>query len=106
MSDAEKLRSLRAKMGIKQREAAEALGVCMQTYSRYETGNRPLPLKFIAKAANFFNVPISYFDEQVAMVGVGNKGYTIKNSENSDVLEVTAEEFEMLKGVLAAYRKG
>ena len=106
MNDGEKLRSLRTKMGIKQREAAESLGVCLQTYNRYETGNRPLPLKFIAKAANFYNVPVSYFDEQVAMVGIGNNGYIIKNTETSKILEVTAEEFKMLKGVLEAYRKG
>lgn len=104
MNDGKKLRYLRTQKGITQREAAEALGVCMQTYNRYENGNRPLQLKFIAKASKFYNVPPSYFDEQVAMVGIGNNGYTIKNTETSDVMEVTAEEFKMLKGVLDVYR--
>ena len=105
MNDAEKLRSLRLKKGIKQREAAEQLGVCMQTYSRYETGSRKLPLDFIAKAAKLYDVPISYFDEQISAVGIGNNGYYIKTTDTSEVLEVTADEFEMLRGVLAAYRK-
>ncbi len=104
MNDSEKLRFLRSKKGIKQREAAEALGVCLQTYSRYETGNRKLPLTFIAKAAKFYNVPISYFDEQISIVGIGNNGYTIKNTEISEVLEVTAEEFNAIKDFLKIYR--
>ena len=104
MNDAEKLRSLRLKKGIKQREAAEQLGVCMQTYSRYETGSRKLPLDFIAKAAKLYDVPISYFDEQISAVGIGNNGYYIKNSDSSEVIEVTGDEFEAVKQFLNIFR--
>ncbi len=104
MNTAEKLRSLRLKKGLKKTELAKALDISYQSYIRYEDGSRALPLKVVVGAAKFYDVPISYFDESFSISGIGDNGHTIKNTETSEILEVTADEFAMLKGVLEAFR--
>lgn len=100
----ELLFKLRTQNRFSKTKAANKLGISYSSYIRYEDGVRKPTLEVLLKACQVYNVPQSYFDIDSELTGVGNKGYTIKNSENSDVLEVTAEEFEMLKGVLASYR--
>ena len=106
MKDYEVLRHLRETHGLTKVDLSTALEVSYPSYNRYENGERKLPLKVLVNAAKYFNVPITYFNEELSTVGIGNKGYVIKNTETSKVMEVTDEEFKMLKGVLEAYRKG
>lgn len=49
MKMAEKLMSWRKDVGKTQREAAEMLGVCVKTYSRYEKGQRDIPEEILDK---------------------------------------------------------
>lgn len=100
----ELLFKLRTQNKLSKTKAANKLGISYSSYIRYEDGVRKPTLEVLLKACQVYNVPQSYFDIDSELTGVGNKGYTIENSENTEVLKVTPEEFEMLKGVLAAYR--
>lgn len=104
MNNAEKLRSLRLKKGLKKTELAKALDISYQSYIRYENGTRELPLKVVIDVAKFYDVPVGYFDEKFSITGIGDGGCAVKNAETSEILEVTADEFSMLKGVLEAFR--
>lgn len=105
-NSSELLFKLRTQNKLSKTKAASALGISYSSYIRYENGEREPQLEVLLKACQFYNVPQSYFGIDSKFTGIGNNGYTIKNTETSEMLEVTAEEFEMLKGVLEAYRKG
>lgn len=104
MKDYEVLHHLREIHGLKKTEVASSLDVSYPAYNRYENGERKLPLKLLIAASKYYNVPISYFNEELSISDIGNNGCTIKNSETSEILEVTADEFAMLKSVLEAFR--
>lgn len=55
-----RLRFLRKNANMYLTEAAEKLGVSVQVLSRYERGERTPPDAFFAKAAELYNVPLSY----------------------------------------------
>lgn len=54
------LRSLRENMGLKQKEAAEKLGINQVTYNRYEQGEREPDIKTLMQLAKFYNVTTDY----------------------------------------------
>lgn len=101
----ELLFKLRIQNKLTKTKAASKIGISYSSYIRYEDGERNPPLEVLLKACQLYNVPQSYFGIDSKLTGIGNNGYTINNTETSEVLEVTAEEFEMLKSVLEAYRK-
>lgn len=100
----EMLFKLRRQNKLPKTKVAIELGVSYSAYNLYESGKRKPDLEVLLKACQFYNVPQSYFNIDSNLTGIGNNGYYIKNTDTSEVLEVTAEEFEMLKGVLAAFR--
>ncbi len=100
----ELLFKLRTQNKLTKTKAANEIGISYSSYIRYEDGERTPPLEVLLKACQLYNVPQSYFGIDSKFTGIGNNGYTIKNTETSEVLEVTAEEFEMLKSVLMAFR--
>lgn len=55
-----KLQELRTEKGLSQYEAAKALGVTQQSYSRYERGGSELGYSALIKFANYFDVSIDY----------------------------------------------
>ncbi len=105
MNDYEVLRHLRETHHMTQTELARTLNVSYPAYRRYESGERKMPLKVLVESAKYFNVPISDFDGSLTVTAIGNKGYTMECKDISKTLEVTENEFYMLKGVLEAYRK-
>ncbi len=100
----ELLFKLRIQNKLTKTKAASEIGISYSSYIRYEDGERNPPLEVLLKACQLYNVPQSYFGIDSKLTGIGNNSYTIKNIKNSEILEVTAEEFEMIKGVLTAYR--
>lgn len=95
---------LRTDKELSQSDVAEKLGTKTQKYIRYETGLEPVPLDILLKACKLYNVPQSYFGINSDLVAVGNKGYTIQNTETSETLNVTDIEFEMVKKIIEAFR--
>lgn len=56
----ERLRFLRQKKGITQKEIADSLGIANSSYSLYEKGAREPNLEMLEKIANFFNVDMDF----------------------------------------------
>ena len=53
-----KLKNIRLKMGLKQWEVAEKLGIKTQTYENYELGRREPNLDTLLQLADFFHVSL------------------------------------------------
>ena len=53
-------RTLRINAGLGQTKIAEILGIQQTVYSRYERGFQTIPLHFLAKLADFYNISIDY----------------------------------------------
>ena len=55
-----RLRDLREDNNLSQREIADFLGISQNTYSRYETSERSIPLDMISKLADYYNTSVDY----------------------------------------------
>lgn len=60
MTLSENLLQLRKAKKMTQTEAAEAIGIVMRTYRRYETGEREPVASILIKMADFYGVTIDY----------------------------------------------
>lgn len=100
----EMLFKLRRQNKLPKTKVASELGVSYSAYNLYESGKRKPDLEVLLKACQFYNVPQSYFNIDSNLTGIGNNGYYIKNTDTSEVLEVTADEFEAVKQFLDIFR--
>lgn len=55
-----RIRDLREDNDLKQKEIAAYLMCDQSLYSKYERGERPLPLELACKLADFYNVSVDY----------------------------------------------
>ena len=55
-----KIRDLREDRDLKQKQIADYLMCDQSLYSKYERGERPLPLEYADKLANFYGVSVDY----------------------------------------------
>ncbi len=55
-----RIRDLREDRDLKQRQMAEYLLCDQSLYSKYERGERPLPLELAEKLADFYGVSVDY----------------------------------------------
>lgn len=55
-----RIKDLREDRDLKQREIAEYLMCDQSLYSKYERGERELPLLYAAKLADFYGVSVDY----------------------------------------------
>lgn len=89
-----RLVTLRKKHNLKQKEAAELIGISSVNLSRYENGKRTPDTEMVNKLASFYNVDPSYI-----LFG--------KEKDAHEFLkDITDEEAELLKEYLAEIRKG
>ncbi|MFI3314030.1 MAG: helix-turn-helix transcriptional regulator [Eubacteriales bacterium] len=56
-----RIRDLREDKDLGQKEVAAYLLCDQSLYSKYERGERPLPLEFAIKLADFYHVSLDYF---------------------------------------------
>lgn len=56
----ERIRNLREDHDLKQTVLAEYLSITQRTYSRYETGERSVPVEVLAKLADYYGVSVDY----------------------------------------------
>lgn len=54
------IRDLREDRDLKQQDLADYLNCSQVCYSRYENGQRDIPLETISKIADFYNVSVDY----------------------------------------------
>ena len=55
-----RIRDLREDTDLKQRQIAEVLNCDQSLYSKYEREERPLPLEYADKLAEFYGVSVDY----------------------------------------------
>ena len=55
-----RIRDLREDADLKQRQIAEFLHSDQSQYSKYERGERPLPLEYAIKLAQFYHTSVDY----------------------------------------------
>ncbi len=55
-----RIRDLREDNDLKQKQVAHFLLCDQSLYSKYERNERPLPLEYAAKLADFYNVSVDY----------------------------------------------
>ena len=55
-----RIRDLREDRDLKQRQVAEYLLCDQSLYSKYERGERVLPLEVVVKLADYYNVSVDY----------------------------------------------
>lgn len=56
----ERLKTLRKEQKLTQTDIGEFLGIMQTVYSRYERGTGTLPLEFLIKLADLYNVSTDY----------------------------------------------
>lgn len=56
----ERLKEIRTDRVLLQKDVADALGIKRQQYSEYEIGKRLIPLHYICKLADYYNVSVDY----------------------------------------------
>ncbi len=56
-----RMRELREDRDLTQKEIAGVLGILQQTYARYETGERALPLHHLLALVKYYKVSADYF---------------------------------------------
>ena len=56
----QRLKDLREDEDLQQSDIAQLLDTTQPQYSRYETGERDLPVKHLVKLADFYNVSADY----------------------------------------------
>lgn len=54
------IRNIREDKDISQKEVSEYLNIKQNTYSRYETNERNIPLELLIKLADFYDTSIDY----------------------------------------------
>ena len=55
-----RIRDLREDNDLKQKQVADYLMCDQSLYSKYERGERPFPLEYADKLADFYNVSVDY----------------------------------------------
>ena len=55
-----KLKEIRKKKNLTQKDVSESLGIPINTYTQYELEYREAPIDFYIKLANFYGVTLDY----------------------------------------------
>ena len=55
-----RIRNLREDSDLNQATVADYLSVSQRAYSRYETGERAIPVEALSKLADYYNVSVDY----------------------------------------------
>ena len=63
-----KIRELRTGLGLTQVQLCDAIGFPRASYSRFENGERPVPLEFVDMLARFYRIPPSTILEHAVWI--------------------------------------
>ena len=58
--DVTRLKEIREKNNLLQKDVAKCLNIKQQQYSEYEIGKRVIPITYLSKLADFYDVSIDY----------------------------------------------
>lgn len=68
-----RIRDLREDRDLRQQDLADYLNCSQVCYSRYESGQRDIPLETISKIADFYNVSVDYLLNRTDCPNIINK---------------------------------
>jgi transcriptional regulator with XRE-family HTH domain len=88
MTLGQKIRELREKAGLKQRELAYQLGIGEGFLSKVENDQKPLKREDLTKLNNLFKIPI----EELEALWLANKLYSIVRDEESALTALKVAE--------------
>lgn len=60
MDYTERMKELREENHYSQKEISDLFGIAQTTYSGYETGNRSIPIDFIIRLCDFYEISADY----------------------------------------------
>ncbi len=78
----EKLKEVRIRLGLSQKEMIQKLNVSKSTYSRWETGEKIIPLKHLINYCNVMQISIDY------IIGISDSKIPIKNITNTNAKKI------------------
>lgn len=108
---------IRNRLGLSQREFAEKLNISKSTYSRWETGEKIIPLKHLINLCNYTNTSCDYIfglsenkknlkkkiDLNIQSIGERLKQIRIKNKLSQKEF---AKAINTVQSVISAYENG
>lgn len=89
----ERLKQLREKKAVPQKEVAEAIGITAQTIMAYESGRRKPPLDIAVKLAKYFGASLDW------LCGIEDSS-TLTNRKVLEVLEAISDHNDFAPGAL------
>lgn len=78
-TDPSKLRKIRLSMGYTFQDFAELIGIPFGTYSSYEQGHRPVPIKVLTDAVEAQKRDVKFFKELPKRVDEALRGKAVPN---------------------------
>ena len=96
-----RLRFRREQLRIGAPRAAAHLGVALQSYEEYETGERLIPAKQLAELADLLTVPVFYFFEDLL---IGQEGSDAQQLQ-PDVVYAIATQTDRIAALIDDFQK-
>lgn len=102
-----KLRLLRKKKGLTQKQLADKLGLAFSTISMYERGDREPDFEILESIADFFNVSMDYLHGKSSSNNSTDDDikFALFNSKDGITDEILDEVKEFAKFVKSKYKK-
>ena len=112
-----KIKALRERLGITQVELSKAINLNNKTYSHYENEDLIMPLKYLIKVCDYFNVSVDYilnfttvkcYSEYRKCMDKKEIGKRLKEfrKENKLTQVLLAEELNTVHPVITNYENG
>ena len=95
-----RLRFRREQLGIGSPKAAAHVGVALETYEEYETGEHLIPTKQLADLAELLAVPVFYFFEELH---IGEEKPDVKQLK-SDAIYTVATETDRIAALIGDFQ--
>jgi len=94
--EAKNLKAFRGLFGLTQKKLAEILGYSKQAISKYETGDRPIPLELLDKLSKMLNISInSFIDSEMPELKISTlKPIDIEKIRNFNRFPYCLDKFE------------
>ncbi|MBQ7373042.1 MAG: helix-turn-helix transcriptional regulator [Clostridia bacterium] len=80
-----KLKEIRKKRNLTQKEVSENLGIPLNTYTQYELEYREAPIDFYIKLANFYNVSLDYLLDNPNPIKEKKSEFSLHEEELIDI---------------------
>ena len=119
MLTCKRLKDLREDRDLYQREFKIILGITQSNYSKWEVGTRIIPLKYLNKLCNYYNVSMDYLLELTSnkstkniikinnldKIEIGRRINKIRNDNNLTYRDL-AKKLNTTPSTIYAYEKG